>query len=221
MTKYAPTTFLPGRLNNIEILERIFPFQRKSVLELVLQGCNGDLVKAIEQFLSTQESVTAQQTCSTIKKDFRHHPYLGNYNFQNSVRNHDFNKLSPVGSMRSAFSPFPSSHALTLNGLHSAFSQNLAQTNSYGAPFYSPHVRSMDLFSSSVQYPYSRYAPLTSNQLPGFLTSPFYVQPYKSAYQGIQLTSESFDKNNKSPMSDNGNAVENYDEHGKDNKDTD
>jgi hypothetical protein len=34
-TKYAPTTFLPGRLNNLEILERIFPFQRKSVLELV------------------------------------------------------------------------------------------------------------------------------------------------------------------------------------------
>ncbi|KAK3090264.1 hypothetical protein FSP39_010500 [Pinctada imbricata] len=54
------SAFLPGRLSNLEILERIFPFQRKSVLELVLQGCNGDLVKAIEQFLSSQESILGQ-----------------------------------------------------------------------------------------------------------------------------------------------------------------
>ncbi|CAI9739325.1 doublesex and mab-3 related transcription factor 3, truncated-like [Octopus vulgaris] len=55
-----PTAFRPGRLTNLEILERVFPLQRKSVLELVLQGCNGDLVKAIEHFLSAQDTLVAQ-----------------------------------------------------------------------------------------------------------------------------------------------------------------
>ncbi|KAL8597859.1 hypothetical protein ACOMHN_061392 [Nucella lapillus] len=52
--------FRPGRLSPLEILERLYPYQRRSVLELVLQGCNGDLVKAIEHFLSAQDTVTAQ-----------------------------------------------------------------------------------------------------------------------------------------------------------------
>ncbi|XP_005096932.1 doublesex and mab-3 related transcription factor 3, truncated [Aplysia californica] len=56
-----PTGYRPGRLSPLEILERVFPLQRKSVLELVLQGCNGDLVKAIEHFLSAQDTVAAQQ----------------------------------------------------------------------------------------------------------------------------------------------------------------
>ncbi|CAC5360634.1 unnamed protein product [Mytilus coruscus] len=215
-TQYAPTTFLPGRLNNLEILERVFPFQRKSVLELVLQGCSGDLVKAIEQFLSTQENMTAQQTCSTIKKDFRHHPYLGSHNFQSTLRNYDMNKLSPLGSMRSAFSPFSSPSALSFNGLHSAFSQNMSPSNSYGTSFYSPHLRSMDLFSSPAQYPYSRYASLNSSQLPGFFASPFCVQPYKTGYGGISLNTENRDKNNKSPTSETGNGSDSWDDHGKD-----
>lgn len=56
-----PAAFRPGRLTPIEILERVFPLQRRSVLELVLQGCNGDLVKAIEHFISAQDTVAAQQ----------------------------------------------------------------------------------------------------------------------------------------------------------------
>jgi len=57
----SPTAFRPGRLTNIEILERIFPLQKRHVLELVLTGCNGDLVKAIEQFLSVQDTFVVQQ----------------------------------------------------------------------------------------------------------------------------------------------------------------
>ncbi|XP_070195128.1 doublesex- and mab-3-related transcription factor A2-like [Littorina saxatilis] len=56
-----PTAFRPGRLSPLEILERLYPYQRRAVLELVLQGCNGDLVKAIEHFLSAQDTVVAQQ----------------------------------------------------------------------------------------------------------------------------------------------------------------
>ncbi|XP_078657526.1 doublesex and mab-3 related transcription factor 3, truncated-like [Branchiostoma floridae x Branchiostoma belcheri] len=51
--------FRPGRLSPIEILQRIFPLQKRSVLDLVLQGCNGDLVKAIEHFLNANEAVLA------------------------------------------------------------------------------------------------------------------------------------------------------------------
>ncbi|XP_078575367.1 doublesex- and mab-3-related transcription factor A2-like [Branchiostoma floridae x Branchiostoma japonicum] len=64
-SKFAPDSsevsagFRPGRLSPIEILQRIFPLQKRSVLDLVLQGCNGDLVKAIEHFLNANEAVLA------------------------------------------------------------------------------------------------------------------------------------------------------------------
>lgn len=56
-----PTATRPGRLTNVEILERVFPLQRKPVLDLVLTGCNGDLVKAIEQLVLLQDSYSAQR----------------------------------------------------------------------------------------------------------------------------------------------------------------
>jgi len=46
----AATDFRPDRLNDIDILERIFPEQRRHTLYVVLAECNGDLLKAIEQF---------------------------------------------------------------------------------------------------------------------------------------------------------------------------
>ncbi|GFO05012.1 doublesex-and mab-3-related transcription factor a2 [Plakobranchus ocellatus] len=63
-TRAGPTGYRPGRLTPLEILERVFPLQRRSVLELVLQGCNGDLVKAIEHFISAQDTVAAQHQAS-------------------------------------------------------------------------------------------------------------------------------------------------------------
>jgi len=49
------SSFRPGRLSNKDILQRLFPMHSGAVQELVLQGCNGDVVKAIEHFLSIQE----------------------------------------------------------------------------------------------------------------------------------------------------------------------
>lgn len=61
LTAAQPAAFRPGRLSPIEILERVFPYHRRAVLELVLQGCSGDIVKAIEHFLSAHDTIAIQQ----------------------------------------------------------------------------------------------------------------------------------------------------------------
>ena len=71
-THIVPAGFRPGRLNHIEILERLFPYHKKAVLELVLQGCNSDLIKAIEHFLSAQDTIVAQQQV-TLRQPFPPH----------------------------------------------------------------------------------------------------------------------------------------------------
>ena len=54
-----PTAHRPGHFSDIEILQRIFPRQRRTVLDRMLSGCNGDLAKAIGRLLCTQnEPVT-------------------------------------------------------------------------------------------------------------------------------------------------------------------
>ncbi|XP_063843825.1 doublesex and mab-3 related transcription factor 3, truncated-like isoform X2 [Scylla paramamosain] len=43
-------------MDGVDILLRIFPGERRGVLELVLSGCGGDLLRAIEHFLSVGEA---------------------------------------------------------------------------------------------------------------------------------------------------------------------
>ncbi|KAK3089808.1 hypothetical protein FSP39_006700 [Pinctada imbricata] len=38
-----------GKKNYLDVLSRIFPQMKRSVLQLILQGCNNDMVQAIEQ----------------------------------------------------------------------------------------------------------------------------------------------------------------------------
>ncbi|XP_068944289.1 doublesex- and mab-3-related transcription factor 3 [Petaurus breviceps papuanus] len=42
----------------LEVLKKIFPNQKPAVLELILKGCGGDLVSAVEVLLSSRSSVT-------------------------------------------------------------------------------------------------------------------------------------------------------------------
>ena len=49
-------SFRPGRLSSQEMLERLFPTQSSAIRALVLHGCSGDVIKAIEHFLSIQET---------------------------------------------------------------------------------------------------------------------------------------------------------------------
>lgn len=91
-----PTAFRPGRLTPLEILERVFPLQRKSVLELVLQGCNGDLVKAIEHFISAQDTVAAQHQAvvhAGQKQDSRSIPFITGFS-SNPMFGHPTNNTS-------------------------------------------------------------------------------------------------------------------------------
>ncbi|NXO01513.1 DMTA2 factor, partial [Rhinopomastus cyanomelas] len=50
-----PSPSVGGRQRTpIDILTRVFPAHKRSVLELVLQGCGGDVVQAIEQILNNR-----------------------------------------------------------------------------------------------------------------------------------------------------------------------
>ena len=48
----------------LEVLRKIFPHQKPAVLELILKGCGGDLVSAVEVLLSSRSSSSAAERTS-------------------------------------------------------------------------------------------------------------------------------------------------------------
>lgn len=216
-TRDLPTStpFLPGHLNNLEILERVFPFQRKSVLELVLQGCNGDLVKAIEQFLSTQETLMAQHSTPRVKHDYRTHPYLGHLPLTTLK---SLNAKLPPGSMRSAFTPFSSAAPMAHTGLHSAFTSHVSSMScdALRAQMFPQSMRSNDVLPPSSQFPYPSFSHLTSGPLPGFMSSPFSLYPYRTGFTDMNCFRKTPEKTSDRPaLQESNQNVENWDESAK------
>lgn len=156
-----PADFRPGRLSALEVISRIFPNQKRSVLELVLQGCNGDVVKAIEHFLSINDALmlhqsSAQQQASAVDVQ--------------SQRRREIEQSGPplLGSVKSAFTPLTSSN-LTLTNSNSIFGM---PRNLPPPPPPPPPSFLSGMFSSS---PYHRDFAPSSTHVPGYANAIHYL----------------------------------------------
>ncbi|XP_054162413.1 doublesex- and mab-3-related transcription factor A2-like [Oppia nitens] len=154
-----PADFRPGRLSSLDVIARIFPNQKRSVLDLVLQGCNGDVVKAIEHFLSINDAMILHSNHPNSG-----HNYSSAFAESQQRRRELETNISPIlGSIKSAFTPLNSGISL------SATSPLFASTRnpSLGPP---PPPIFSNMFSHSPSTPYHR----------DFGTSPS-IAPYPNA----------------------------------------
>lgn len=177
-----PAAFTPGRLTNLEILERVFPLHRKTVLELVLQGCNGDLVKAIEQFLSAQDTIDAHGKMDVTKAtNFRFSPYSNPSHWVQGSNSQFGSAHSHALDLKSAFKPLP--NLPTLSGLHSAFLPgypSLSSANPLTSHFSQGQYSSTNL---GLPFPHGTYSGLPgyTGTVNGLLGAPFSILPYRSS----------------------------------------
>ena len=80
--------FMENYPRYLDILTRLFPAQKRDILEVVLRGCGGDFAQAIECVLANDETLTKGQT---IYRTPAFHPLP-----------------SPLSFIGSGISPFPS-----------------------------------------------------------------------------------------------------------------
>ncbi|KAJ8408446.1 hypothetical protein AAFF_G00258600 [Aldrovandia affinis] len=64
----SPSSAASKQMNAIDILTRVFPSHKRSVLELVLQGCGKDVVQAIEQILNNSGQPKAPDEAWTAER---------------------------------------------------------------------------------------------------------------------------------------------------------
>ena len=147
----APSAYRPGRLSSLEMLQRIFPLQQRTVLELVLHGCSGDLAKAIEHFLSARDSVAAAAARHQVELQQARGGASG----------------LELGA-KSVFAP-PSPFA----ALHSAFAARAAAAAAYGSDSL------LGLAHPIAAYGYPPLPTPVSAALPGY-PPPLFMSPYQS-----------------------------------------
>ncbi|WAR23508.1 DMTA2-like protein [Mya arenaria] len=148
----------------LDILCRIFPHKKRTILEMILQGCGGDTVQAIEQVMATQRQ-EEKSNGGLIYPGVSHAP-LGNH-LQNPV-------------FKSAFSPIPSlTAASTLNSMRYAWGnaagRGLAMAMPYshlfpglsmGSSFaYNPLGTSSDKISPYSMYPFWTGKPFPTKEV--------------------------------------------------------
>ena len=153
ITMKMPSDFRPGRLSAFEVLSRVFPNQKPTVLELVLQGCNGDVLKAIEHFLSLNDAMLlhhSKPVLSSVRLDQ-----------QTTKRFQDpkVSTLSPTNltPIKSAFNPIPSSFNFINHD--PCLTSSRANFSSFTPPFFnnlaSSYHRENSLITSSFASQYS------------------------------------------------------------------
>lgn len=96
------------RSSSIELLIKIFPKIKVSVLQLILQSCGGDLVQAIEDVLSKCRNDPAVLVDSSPWRNYVEELH-GECRNQRGDSQFKFRRSDPfMGSPRSAFTPLPS-----------------------------------------------------------------------------------------------------------------
>ncbi|XP_059839567.1 doublesex- and mab-3-related transcription factor A2 [Hemitrygon akajei] len=129
----------------IEILTRVFPSHKRSVLELVLQGCGGDVVQAIEQILNnreqekiTEETWHRERTHQTVQGPTSHRPLVAGTVPPAIGTLGNRSAFSPLQPNAAHFTADPNTYAigphLGLNPLRLAYS-----THSRGLAFMTPY----------------------------------------------------------------------------------
>ena len=101
--------------HSLELLCRLYPEQKRGVLELILKGCNYDLVQSIECILPSHERAI-QQLSTLPSQSFTlsngHHPSsdhgIRSYAPMPPPPHHGNNKSPKLPPTSSAFQPFPS-----------------------------------------------------------------------------------------------------------------
>lgn len=74
-----------GTAKSVEMLCRIFPHMKRHVLQLILHGCNGDVVQAIDQIFNSQTEGAENRTKETLDSVTFVSPYIPN-SFDSSVK---------------------------------------------------------------------------------------------------------------------------------------
>lgn len=133
--RIQPDEITQSNAKSMDMLTRIFPQTKRNILQLVLQGCNGDVVQAIEQILNHpyEQQVKHSPTQSpAYSAPLIHQQYYG----------------TPLDSFKSAFTPagltsLPSVHHY--NSLRYALggAGGLSTRTPFSLPSYSPVLPSM------------------------------------------------------------------------------
>lgn len=140
-------------INALNMLCRIFPHMKRSVLQLILQGCGGNMVTSIEQVLSNHGGESAESNNITVP---------------NPVLSPLATSLGP-STFKSAFSPISTlANAASLNAMRYAWGGINARGLAFAAMPYPPMIPGL-----SVGANYSSFDGIQNNS-----TKPFHYSMY-------------------------------------------
>ncbi|XP_018414974.1 PREDICTED: doublesex- and mab-3-related transcription factor 3 [Nanorana parkeri] len=154
----------------LEVLKKIFPSQKPTVLELILKGCGGDLVGAVEVLLSSRSSVTGERT--TAESDSIVLPSNGHL-FEHTLSSYPLS--SSKWSVGSAFR--------VPDTLRFSADSNNVVTNPLGVPLQHP-------FPQPPRYPLLLRNTLARNQSSPFLPNDVTLWNTMTLQQQYQLRSQ-------------------------------